>query len=209
MRYQGKIIKWHDDKGYGFLRATDDSKDVFIHVSDIRHLNKRPQINELVSYALTQDDKGRFRAINVAYNVKSKTMKAIEKPSRLNAYFLTFILLFLAFVIERTLRGFLPVTFAFILIGANLILFLYYYQDKTSAIKSAWRTPESTLHWLSLSGGWPSAYIAQKIFNHKHKKTSFVSVYKLTILLNCIAVILYATPQLRSMLATFITEQFI
>ena len=39
MRCQGKIIKWHDDKGFGFLRANGESKDVFLHISDIYKLN--------------------------------------------------------------------------------------------------------------------------------------------------------------------------
>jgi uncharacterized membrane protein YsdA (DUF1294 family)/cold shock CspA family protein len=204
MRYQGKIIKWHDDKGYGFVRATSDSKDVFVHISDIRHLNKRPEINELVSYELMKDDRGRFRATNVAYQTSSTSIKSIEKPTKLNSAFLMFILIFFTLVTERTLKGFLPVTFTLIVIGSNLLLFLYYYQDKTSAIKKTWRTPESTLHWLSLIGGWPSAYVAQKLFNHKHKKQSFVVSYKLTVLINCSALMLYTLPYLENKLISLL-----
>jgi cold shock CspA family protein len=69
MRYQGKIIKWYDDKGFGFIRAAVDSKDVFLHISQIHKLKKRPEINELVTYEVTKDEKGRFRAVNVAYLV--------------------------------------------------------------------------------------------------------------------------------------------
>jgi uncharacterized membrane protein YsdA (DUF1294 family)/cold shock CspA family protein len=204
MRYQGKIIKWHDDKGYGFVRATSDSKDVFVHISDIRHLNKRPEINELVSYELMNDDRGRSRATNVAYQTSSTSIKSIEKPTKLNSAFLMFILIFFTLVTERTLKGFLPVTFTLIVIGSNLLLFLYYYQDKTSAIKKTWRTPESTLHWLSLIGGWPSAYVAQKLFNHKHKKQSFEVSYKLTVLINSSALMLYTMPYLENMLISLL-----
>jgi uncharacterized membrane protein YsdA (DUF1294 family)/cold shock CspA family protein len=206
MHYQGKIIKWYDDKGFGFVRATSDSKDVFLHISDIHRLNKRPEIDELVSYELIKDERGGFRATNVAYQVKSATVRNTKKPTRLNSVFLFFILIFFTLVIERTVKGFLPVTFTLILLGSNLLLFLYYYQDKTSAIKKAWRTPESTLHWLSLTGGWPSAYVAQKLFNHKHKKQSFVVTYKLTVLLNCIAVMLYSLPYLQSVLISLFTK---
>ncbi|MDP2152966.1 MAG: cold shock and DUF1294 domain-containing protein [Methylotenera sp.] len=206
MRQQGKIIKWHDDKGYGFVRATSDSKEVFLHISDIHRLNKRPEINELVSYELMKDARGRFRATHVAYQNQSTTYRHTEQQTKLNATFLVFILMFFTLVIERTLKGFLPVSFTLILFGANLTLFLYYYQDKTSAMKKAWRTPESTLHWLSLIGGWPSAYVAQKLFNHKHKKQSFVVTYKLTVLINCIAVMLYSLPYLQNMLISLLTK---
>ncbi len=94
------------------------------------------------------------------------------------------------------MHGFLPLWFPFVYLAANLIVFLYYYQDKASALKNNWRTPENTLHWLSLIGGWGGAYIAQKIFKHKHKKQSFMFTYKLTVLINCLVIILYSIPQL-------------
>lgn len=50
MRHEGKLIKWYDDKGFGFIRATVDSKDVFLHVSEIKKMKRRPIINELVTY---------------------------------------------------------------------------------------------------------------------------------------------------------------
>lgn len=103
---------------------------------------------------------------------------------------------------DRTLKGFLPPFYIFIYLGSNLFVFLYYYQDKTSAIKKDWRTPETTLHWLSLLGGWGCAYIAQKLFKHKHKKASFMLTYKLTVLLNCLIIALYSVPQLLTLLQT-------
>ena len=34
MRYQGKLVEWHDDQGYGFIQpAQDDQRDkkIFLH----------------------------------------------------------------------------------------------------------------------------------------------------------------------------------
>lgn len=196
MRYQGKIIKWYDDKGFGFVRATQDSKDIFLHISEIHKLPKRPQINEFVTYEIAKDEKGRFRAVNVGYQSAQTHTNKSDIPTSFSYVFLIFIFLFLAFVIERSLMGFLPRIVPFIYVGANLIVFLYYYQDKASAIRKNWRTPESTLHFLSLMGGWGGAYIAQKMFRHKYKKTSFMLTYKLTILINCSVIILYSIPEL-------------
>jgi uncharacterized membrane protein YsdA (DUF1294 family)/cold shock CspA family protein len=196
MRYQGKIIKWYEDKGFGFIRATQDSKDVFLHISEIHKLNKRPQINESVTYEIAKDEKGRFRAENVGYQSAQTNTNKSDISTSFSYVFLTFIFLFLAFVIERALMGFLPHIVPFIFVGANLIVFSYYYQDKASAIRRNWRTPESTLHFMSLMGGWGGAYIAQKMFRHKYKKTPFMVVYKLTVLINCSVIILYSVPEL-------------
>ena len=196
MRYQGKLVKWYDGKGFGFIRATLDSKDVFLHISEFQKLKKRPAIGELITYEITQDDEGRFRAVNVSpVTSQSRAVRKCEKTA-FSVAFIVFFLLFTCFVIERSINGFLPEFFPFIFIGANLIAFLYYYQDKTSAIKNAWRTPENTLHILSLLGGWGAAYFAQKLFRHKHKKLSFMIVYKLTAILNFLAITFNAVPNL-------------
>jgi uncharacterized membrane protein YsdA (DUF1294 family)/cold shock CspA family protein len=204
MRYQGKIIKWYDDKGFGFIRATVDSKDVFFHISQIHQLKKRPEINELVTYEIAKDDKGRFRAVSVAYLLAQENPRKPDTSVSFSFIFLAFIFLFTAFVLERSLKGLLPLWYIFIYLGANLVVFLYYYKDKTSAIKNDWRTSESLLHWLSLLGGWGGAYIAQKLFRHKYKKTSFMFTYKFTVILNCLAIILYAAPQLLVVLQTLL-----
>jgi uncharacterized membrane protein YsdA (DUF1294 family)/cold shock CspA family protein len=204
MRYQGKVIKWYDDKGFGFIRATADSKDVFLHVSQIHQLKKRPEVNELVTYEITKDEKGRFRAVNVAYLVAQESPKKSDNSTSFSFIFLAYIFLFTAFVLERSLTGHLPLFYILIYLSANSVVFLYYYQDKASAIKHNWRTPESTLHWLSILGGWGGAYIAQKIFKHKHKKASFMFTYKFTVIFNCLAIILYAAPQLLVALQTLL-----
>ncbi|WP_342352801.1 DUF1294 domain-containing protein [Psychrosphaera saromensis] len=56
--------------------------------------------------------------------------------------------------------------------------------DKSAAKKGRWRTKESTLHLLSLAGGWPGAYFAQNILRHKLRKKPFKVVYWITVLLN-------------------------
>lgn len=54
-----------------------------------------------------------------------------------------------------------------------------------------WRTQESTLHMLSLLGGWPGAWWAQVLFHHKTRKTSFQIAFAFCALLN-IALLLWA-----------------
>ena len=49
------------------------------------------------------------------------------------------------------------------------------------------RTPESTLHLMSLVGGWPGALIAQMLLRRKTRKLSFLVRYWFTVIVNCIA----------------------
>ncbi len=67
---------------------------------------------------------------------------------------------------------------------SSLLTFMFYAIDKSAAKKGRWRIKETTLHWLSLFGGWPGALLAQKILRHKNRKRSFQLVFWLTVLLN-------------------------
>jgi uncharacterized membrane protein YsdA (DUF1294 family) len=67
----------------------------------------------------------------------------------------------------------------------TLLTFVIYAKDKSAAKKGSWRIPESTLHLLSLLGGWPGALIAQQTLRHKSKKQPFRFVFCITVFLNC------------------------
>lgn len=57
--------------------------------------------------------------------------------------------------------------------GASLLTFFLYWRDKHSALTDRWRTPETTLHFFELVGGWPGALLAQQLFRHKTRKLSY------------------------------------
>lgn len=194
MRFQGKITKWDDEKGFGFILPNGGKKETFVHISAFKDRSSRPQISQLVSYEITRDASGRERAANASHVKTSRPAPTRNEQHDFSYGFLGFIFLVAIFVLERTVNGFLPVGYLFVFLLANLIAFLYYYMDKTAALKGAWRKSEDSLHLLSLAGGWPAAYIAQKLFRHKTRKASFQWVYRLTVLIHCTAIAIIAVP---------------
>ena len=80
-----------------------------------------------------------------------------------------------------------PIALGVVLLLSLLTFFVYGF-DKNAAQAGRWRTAESTLHLLSLAGGWPGAWIAQRLFRHKVSKTSFMAVYWATVLVHMAAV---------------------
>ncbi|QRV24584.1 DUF1294 domain-containing protein [Marinomonas foliarum] len=66
----------------------------------------------------------------------------------------------------------------------SLVTFCFYGVDKSAAKRGKQRVPESTLHLLSLFGGWLGAMLGQKVFRHKTKKRRFLVVFWLTFLIN-------------------------
>ena len=79
---------------------------------------------------------------------------------------------------------------------ASLIL---YGVDKTAAEHGRWRIPETTLHLVSVAGGWPGALVAQRLFRHKTRKQPFRTVFWCTVVVNCAALawVVHSMPAAR------------
>ncbi len=62
MRQKGELRQWNDDRGLGFIVPSDGGKDVFLHISAFGNRDRRPEVGQIVTYALSVDDQGRPRA---------------------------------------------------------------------------------------------------------------------------------------------------
>jgi uncharacterized membrane protein YsdA (DUF1294 family) len=56
----------------------------------------------------------------------------------------------------------------------SIVSFAIYGLDKERAIRGDRRVPEGTLQLLAFLGGWPGAFLGQRKFRHKTKKTPFL-----------------------------------
>jgi uncharacterized membrane protein YsdA (DUF1294 family) len=81
------------------------------------------------------------------------------------------------------LRGAMPVV-ALWYVGASLLTFILYRQDKIRAGNGRWRIPENWLHAAELLGGWPGALLAQQLYRHKTRKLSFQAVFWVIVLVH-------------------------
>ncbi len=111
------------------------------------------------------------------------------------------VLAFSALVVASSLAGKLPllVPLAYVVIGAAS--FAVYAIDKSAARRGGWRISERVLHILDLAGGWPGGLLAQQIFRHKTKKTTFRIAFWITVLVNCLALIWLHTSEGQELLS--------
>lgn len=63
---KGALIRWNDDKGFGFVRLEDEAKDVFIHISELKNMSRRPVVGDVLQFIVDIDDAGRAKAINAS-----------------------------------------------------------------------------------------------------------------------------------------------
>lgn len=155
---------------------------IFIHISAFQNPRRRPSLDQIVTYTPSTDKKGRACAVEATLSGDRLKMKWPNDGSRMQiksaAVFLT-----LATVV--TLLGRIPLQIFGLYPVLSLVTYFAYALDKSAARKGAWRTKESTLHLLSLLGGWPGALLAQQKLRHKSSKQEFRVVFWVTVLVNC------------------------
>jgi uncharacterized membrane protein YsdA (DUF1294 family)/cold shock CspA family protein len=185
MRYQGRITKWKDDEGYGFITPKGGGEQIFVHIKSFPNQLRRPVGNDPVSYNLRHDAKGRAQAENVAFMLAAEGASSRQKHTAA----ILMPVLFIGFIAASVLLDKLPAYLLLMYLVASTITYLAYAHDKSAAQNHRWRTQESTLHLLSLLGGWPGAFLAQQFLRHKSRKSSFRIVFFSTVALNCIVVV--------------------
>ena len=180
MLKQGKIARWEDEKGFGFIDPASGGKQIFVHIKAFPRGMRRPEIGAGVSYVESNDATGRSRAEDVRLLDEKFAFGPASKAFVLSASFL----LVLAAI---AMRGIIPLQFFLFYICMSIITFLVYAMDKSSARKDGQRTSENRLHMLALLGGWPGALYAQQLLRHKSIKQPFRSIFWLTVALNIMA----------------------
>lgn len=196
-RQQGQIKKWQEDKGFGFIE-TEAGEQVFFHVSEFK-ARRRPTLGEAVVFSVGQDNQGRKQAKKVQelgfvqQQMAQKNQQIRQRNQKRSAQ--------ADFEAGQKKRLFVGVGFYMVLIllavmdklswlvvgwyiALGLITYLMYAKDKAAAQSGDWRTPESTLHLLSVLGGWVGAMVAQTYLRHKSQKADFRMTYYLTVLIN-------------------------
>jgi cold shock CspA family protein len=68
MRTHGTLVKWNDDRGFGFVALPQSHEEVFVHISAFPRDGLRPRVGEIVSFEVRVGSDGRKRA------------EAIERP---------------------------------------------------------------------------------------------------------------------------------
>lgn len=220
MRYSGTLTQWNDERGFGWIEADGGGERLFVHISAFEPrppAERRPQPGLRLEFAVGMEQ-GKKRALQVAWRAAGQGRRAAthpSKPVRRNSHFagrwqsscstpqgwrasggfsygvlLVWLLLMLAAAVVWGVPRILWLVYA----GLSVVTFMAYWQDKWSAQKGQWRTPETTLQTMALAGGWPGALLAQQWLRHKSSKTRFQRQFWLLVLINVVGVLWLCSP---------------
>lgn len=69
MRIQGSLVKWNEDRGFGFIKTRDGGIEVFVHISEFPRGGRRPQVGDLLHFEIATIQDGRKQARAVIYDL--------------------------------------------------------------------------------------------------------------------------------------------
>lgn len=178
----GIILNWNEEKGFGFIIPKSGKKAIFTHINDYSKRHHKPFKGLEVQYSIANDAKGRTCAVKVIPLSGHK-----KSSTHLKQKYLSMIVLlsFSSIIIFLFNKHLIPLSLISVYAVMSIITFIIYARDKSAAKSAAWRTPENTLHILSLLGGWPGANVAQSFLRHKSSKISFKATHWITVIANC------------------------
>ena len=188
MRLQGKITRWDDDRGFGFITWHGDGSSVFFHIKALSGTSRRPEVGDIVSYELAKgkDDKPKAVKVRFTDQLKPKPKAVRKRQSGISP--VVFTALFVCFLVASAYLNRISWLVVLAYLVASIVTFFAYGWDKSSARLGKWRTPEATLHTMGLFGGWPGGLAAQRFLRHKSSKGEFLFAFWFTAVLNFVAV---------------------
>ena len=181
----GKLTKWKDDRGFGFIQPVDGSPEVFLHISEVKDATRRPQKNDTIYYHCVVDSDGKVRACDAfILGARNKSTPVSHRAQSSDAIASSFP------IVEVVLLSLLPLAGAVHFTGTTrnpvplvlypvmgLVTYALYADDKSRAKRQDWRIPEKTLHLCELIGGWLGGFIAQRMLRHKNQKESYQAIF--------------------------------
>ena len=71
---KGKLIRWVDAKGFGFIKPENGKGDIFIHITALKGMGRKPVIGDIIHYEIGTDTNGKTRAVNAKIEGVSQSL---------------------------------------------------------------------------------------------------------------------------------------
>jgi cold shock CspA family protein len=64
---RGTLVRWNTEKGFGFIKPeTGDNQDVFIHISTLKHMARKPMVGDEILFHRENQPDGKVKAVKAS-----------------------------------------------------------------------------------------------------------------------------------------------
>lgn len=82
MRIKGTLVKWNDERGFGFISPALGGPEVFVHISSFPKDDRRPTIGERLTFEIEIDSTGRKSAKHLHCYTRPTRQAANRRPGK-------------------------------------------------------------------------------------------------------------------------------
>ncbi|WP_350431898.1 excalibur calcium-binding domain-containing protein [Shewanella sp. H8] len=90
---RGTLVRWNNDKGFGFIKPeTGNNQDVFIHISALKHMARKPMVGDEIVFHRENQPDGKVKAVKASIegvavvSNTTRTASQITKHQQNNPY---------------------------------------------------------------------------------------------------------------------------
>lgn len=62
--HKGQLKSWNDSKGFGFIQSESLGRDIFVHISALKSMSRKPKAGDIIYFSVERQPDGKDRATN-------------------------------------------------------------------------------------------------------------------------------------------------
>ena len=90
MEYKGELVRWNDERGFGFIKLPSSEEKFFIHITALKDMPRRPVVGDIIYFQVERGEDGKARAKSARIEGLTKTPGKPRTKKGGNGYLLIF-----------------------------------------------------------------------------------------------------------------------
>jgi cold shock CspA family protein len=93
VEFKGKLVRWNDDRGFGFIKVLSGEEDIFIHITALKDMPRRPVVGDIIYFQVEHGEDGKTRAKSARIEGLAKIPRKTGAKKNGNWYVFVFVFL--------------------------------------------------------------------------------------------------------------------
>ncbi len=90
MEFKGKLVRWNDDRGFGFIKILPSEEDIFIHITALKDMPRRPVVGDIIYFQVERGEDGKAQAKSARIEGLTRTPGKTRTKKGGNGYLFLF-----------------------------------------------------------------------------------------------------------------------